>query len=112
MWSMRPNTAASVSSGRVRLALVANVKSGRGLEPEWLAGRLGGAEVFGLDDLSRIADVDRVVVSGGDGTIAWVAERAGALGGPLAGGPRGAGQHLAPPHRHPARRGAGAGAGP
>jgi diacylglycerol kinase (ATP) len=68
----------------VRLALVANVKSGRGLEPEWLAGRLGGADVFGLDDLSRIADVDRVVVSGGDGTIAWVAERAGALGVPLA----------------------------
>jgi diacylglycerol kinase (ATP) len=68
----------------VRLALVANVKSGRGLEPAWLAGLLGGAQVFGLDELSRIADVDRVVVSGGDGTIAPVAERAGALGVPLA----------------------------
>src|SRR3954463_14320187 len=84
MWSMRPNTAASVSSCRVRLAVVANVKSRRGLDPAWLAKLLGGAEVFGLDELSRIADVDRIVVSGGDGTIAPVAERAGALGVPLA----------------------------
>ena len=68
----------------MRLALVANVKSGRGLDPAWLAALLGGAEVFGLDELARIADVDRIVVSGGDGTIAPVAERAGALGVPLA----------------------------
>jgi diacylglycerol kinase (ATP) len=68
----------------VRLALVANVKSGRGLEPARLAALLGGAEVFGLDELARIAGVDRVVVSGGDGTIAPVAERAGLLGVPLA----------------------------
>src|SRR4051812_6416339 len=84
MWSMRPNTAASVSSWRVRLALVANVRSGRGLDPAWLARQLGGAEIFGLDELARIAGVDRVVVSGGDGTIAPVAERAGELGVPLA----------------------------
>src|SRR3954470_2492211 len=84
MWSMRPNTAASVSSRRVRLALVANGRSGRGLDPAWLASLLGGAEVFELDELSRISGVDRVVVSGGDGTIAPLAERAGALGVPLA----------------------------
>ena len=68
----------------MRLALVANVKSGRGLDPAWLVSLLGDAEVFGLDELGRIADVDRVVVSGGDGTIAPVAERAGELGVPLA----------------------------
>jgi len=68
----------------VRLALVANVKSGRGLDPAWLVSLLGDAEVFGLDELGRIADVDRIVVSGGDGTIAPVAERAGELGVPLA----------------------------
>jgi len=38
----------------VRLALVANEKSGRGLDPAWLASLLGGAEVFGLDELDRI----------------------------------------------------------
>jgi len=64
--------------------LVANVKSGRGLDPAWLVSLLGDAEVFGLDELRRIADVDRIVVSGGDGTIAPVAERAGELGVPLA----------------------------
>ena len=68
----------------MRLALVANVKSGRGLDPAWLVSLLGDAEVFGLDELGRIADVDRIVVSGGDGTIAPVAERAGELGVPLA----------------------------
>jgi diacylglycerol kinase family enzyme len=40
--------------------------------------------VFGLDELERISGVDRVAVSGGDGTIAPVAARAGALGVPLA----------------------------
>jgi diacylglycerol kinase family enzyme len=64
--------------------LVANVKSGRHLEPERIAALLGGAEVFGLDELDRVGDIDRIVVSGGDGTIAPVAERAGALGVPLA----------------------------
>jgi len=68
----------------VRLALVANVKSGRHLEPAHVAALLGGAEVFGLDELSRIADADRIVVSGGDGSIAPAAERAGELGIPLA----------------------------
>ena len=68
----------------MRLALVANVKSGRGLDPAWLVSLLGDAEIFGLDELGRIADVDRIVVSGGDGTIAPVAERAGELGVPLA----------------------------
>ena len=63
---------------------MANVKSRRGLEPAWLQSLLGGAEVFGLDELERIAGVDRVVVSGGDGTVAPVAERAGVLGVPLA----------------------------
>jgi diacylglycerol kinase family enzyme len=67
----------------VRLALVANEKSGRHLEPSRLASLLGGADVFALDELDRI-DADRLVVSGGDGTIAPVAERAGALGVPLA----------------------------
>jgi diacylglycerol kinase family enzyme len=63
---------------------VANEKSGRRLEAARLAAALGGAEVFGLDSLDRIRDVDRLIVSGGDGTIAPVAERAGALGVPLA----------------------------
>jgi diacylglycerol kinase family enzyme len=64
--------------------LVANVKSGRGLEPAWLVSLLGDAEIFGLDEIARIDGIDRIVVSGGDGTIAPVAERAGELGVPLA----------------------------
>jgi diacylglycerol kinase family enzyme len=68
----------------VRLALVTNRKSGRHLDPARVAALLGGAEVYGLDELDRVRDVDRIVVSGGDGTIAPVAERAGALGVPLA----------------------------
>jgi diacylglycerol kinase family enzyme len=67
----------------MHLALVANVKSGRGLAPARLAALLGGAEVFGLDELERIV-ADRIVVCGGDGTIAPVAARAGELGVPLA----------------------------
>jgi diacylglycerol kinase family enzyme len=63
--------------------LVANEKSGRHLEPARLGALLGGAEVFGLDELERI-DADRIVVCGGDGTIAPVAARAGELGVPLA----------------------------
>ncbi len=62
---------------------MANEKSGRGLDPARLASLLGGAEVLGLDELDRI-DADRVVVCGGDGTIAPVADRAGAMGVPLA----------------------------
>jgi diacylglycerol kinase family enzyme len=67
----------------VRLALVANEQSGRHLEPSRLAALLGGADVFGLDELDQIT-AERVVVCGGDGTIAPVAQRAGELGVPLA----------------------------
>jgi diacylglycerol kinase (ATP) len=75
----------------VRVALVANRASGGGLDPEPLvaAMREYGADVteFGCqaDDLARVPDAapERVVVAGGDGTVAAAAELAGGLGVPL-----------------------------
>src|SRR5689334_17736909 len=82
MWSMRPNTRASVSSSRVRLALVVNRASGGGSSRV----ALDGAEEFSLAELAQVAEFapERIVVAGGDGSIAPVAEVAGRLGVPLA----------------------------
>jgi diacylglycerol kinase family enzyme len=43
-----------------------------------------GAQVFDLADLDQVADVDRIAVAGGDGTIGSVAALAGQLNVPLA----------------------------
>ena len=71
----------------MRVALVANRDSGGGLEtgPLVAAMERHGAEVevVALQDRAEIADVDRVVVAGGDGSIACVAQVAGRLGVPL-----------------------------
>jgi len=71
----------------VRVALIANRDSGGGLDtgPLVAAMERHGAEVaeFALGDLEQVAGVDRVVVAGGDGSIACVAEVAGRLGVPL-----------------------------
>ena len=71
----------------MRVALVANPGSGGGLDPGPLVAvmeRHGAAvERFALEDHERVAGVDRVVVAGGDGSIAAVAAVAGRLGVPL-----------------------------
>jgi diacylglycerol kinase (ATP) len=75
----------------VRVALVANRASGGGLDPEPLraAMREHGADVtlFGCeeDELARVPDAapERIVVAGGDGTVASAAELAGRLDVPL-----------------------------
>jgi diacylglycerol kinase (ATP) len=71
----------------VRVALIANRASGGGLEtgPLVAAMRRHGTEVteFALQDREQVAGVDRVVVAGGDGSIACVAAVAGRLGVPL-----------------------------
>jgi diacylglycerol kinase (ATP) len=75
----------------VRVALIANRASGSGLDPEPLARamREHGAEVgvFGCkpEDMERAAagSPERLVVAGGDGTVASAAELAGRLGVPL-----------------------------
>jgi diacylglycerol kinase family enzyme len=92
MWSILPNIGRSVPSRPVRIALVANTKSGGGVDPEPLlaAMRAEGAEaeLFGCEpsDLKRLAasGPDRVAVAGGDGTIGPAAETAGRIGAPLA----------------------------
>jgi diacylglycerol kinase family enzyme len=80
---------------------VANRGSGRGLDPAWLASLLGGAEILGLDELDRVGDADRIVVCGGDGTIAPVAELASSLGVPLAVIPGGTANDFARAHGIP-----------
>ncbi len=71
------------------VALVANEQSGAS-DPALCAERLGmfGAEVrrFGMDELESAVSsgADRVIVAGGDGSIAPVAAAAGAAGLPLA----------------------------
>lgn len=73
----------------LRLALVANPDSRAG-DPDAVAERLRalGAEVqlFEMPDAGRTADAgaDRIVVAGGDGSIAPAAAAAGAAGRPLA----------------------------
>ena len=73
----------------MRVALVVNKASGGGTDPAPLerAMREHGAEVTTCgcepEDLARIAEPDRLVVAGGDGTVGPVAELAGRLGVPL-----------------------------
>ncbi len=75
----------------MRIALVVNKASGGGTDPHELerAMRERGAEVTTCgcerEDLDRIpaAEPERIVVAGGDGTVAAVAELAGRLGVPL-----------------------------
>jgi diacylglycerol kinase (ATP) len=70
----------------VRVALVANRASGGGLDPEPLVrameARGARVTVHERGDL-EVGRPDRLVVAGGDGTIAPVAELAGRLGVPL-----------------------------
>ncbi|HEX8104099.1 MAG TPA: diacylglycerol kinase family protein [Solirubrobacteraceae bacterium] len=74
----------------MRLALIANDRSGAGLHPSDLETllRAHGATVdtFTLEDRRQAAGggYDRVVVAGGDGSIGCAAELAGELGVPLA----------------------------
>jgi len=90
MWSMLPNTEASVPSGAVRIALAANRASGGGLDPEPLAAAMRErgteVEVFGPDEPERAAasEPDRIAVAGGDGTIGPFAALAARLDVPLA----------------------------
>jgi len=73
----------------VDIALVANRDSGGGLDPAPLVQAMqANVTVYGCEpaDLERAASdaPDRLVVAGGDGTIAPVADLAGRLGVPLA----------------------------
>ena len=72
----------------VNIALVANRASGGGLDPEPLVRAMeADVTVYGCEpeDLERAAAAgpDRLVVAGGDGTVAAVAALAGRLGVPL-----------------------------
>jgi diacylglycerol kinase (ATP) len=75
----------------MRVALVVNESSGGGLDPapvvRAMEARGADVSVYGLEapDLVRAAceEPDRVVVAGGDGTIAPLADLAGRLGVPL-----------------------------
>ncbi len=74
--------------GTVRVALIANRASGGGLDPEPLVRAMDAdVSVFGCEteELERAAATapERLVVAGGDGTVAAVAELAGRLGVPL-----------------------------
>lgn len=74
----------------MRLALIANRRSGAGLDAAYLAPVLrshgAAVEAFELDDLAgaEAARPERLVVAGGDGTIAPCAALAGRLDVPLA----------------------------
>ena len=86
MWSMRPNTRASVSSRDVRIALVVNPRLGASAStPRRCVAAMPGAEVTVLaPELERASGApDRIAVAGGDGTIAPVAAPAAELGVPL-----------------------------
>jgi|SRR5215207_9955492 len=84
-------TRGALQSAHVRVALIVNASSGRGLDPEPLvrAMRERGADVTVLgcedEDLGRAAAgaPERLAVASGDGTIARVAELAGRLDVPL-----------------------------
>ena len=72
----------------LHVALIANRASGGGLDPEPLVRAMeADVTVYGCepDDLERAAAAgpDRLVVAGGDGTVAAVAALAGRLGVPL-----------------------------
>jgi diacylglycerol kinase family enzyme len=67
----------------VRIALVVNPASGRGLDPSPLIAAMAGAEVTVVAPGEPVGRPDRLVVAGGDGTIAPVAALASELGVPL-----------------------------
>jgi diacylglycerol kinase family enzyme len=75
----------------VRVALIANAASGSGLDPEPLVRAMeahaADVEVFGCEEgeLERASrrEPERLVVAGGDGTVASVADLAGRLDVPL-----------------------------
>src|SRR4051812_25837377 len=73
---------------RVRIALIANPASGNGLDPESLAAtmRRHGADVRPFDEpeAATAADLERLAVAGGDGTLGGAADLAARLGVPLA----------------------------
>lgn len=91
----------------MRLALIANERSGAGLGPDEVAAALRrrGAEVslHPIEDRARAAaeGVERIVVAGGDGSIGCCAELAGQLGVPLAVVPTGTANDFARAHRLP-----------
>jgi diacylglycerol kinase (ATP) len=87
----------------VRIAVAANRASGGGLDPAPLVAAVPGAELFGLDELDRIADwqPDRIAVAGGDGSIAPLADLAGRLDVPLAVIPAGTANDFARAHGLP-----------
>jgi diacylglycerol kinase (ATP) len=64
----------------LRIALIVNRAAGRRPDAERLAAAMAPAEVV----IGETAGADRIVVAGGDGTIAPAAELAGRLGVPLA----------------------------
>jgi diacylglycerol kinase (ATP) len=91
----------------MRLALIANERSGGGLQPAELAERLRarGAEVerFLLDERANAAGggFERIVVAGGDGSVGCAAELAGRLELPLAVIPAGTANDFARAHGIP-----------
>jgi diacylglycerol kinase family enzyme len=88
----------------MRLALIANERSGGGLAPESLAIalRVRGADVkrFSLEDREAAAEggFERIAVAGGDGSVGCAAELAGRLGVPLAVIPAGTANDFARAH--------------
>jgi diacylglycerol kinase (ATP) len=88
----------------VRIAVAANPASGGGLDPQPFAAAMQGAEVAVFEGLDGIEDSspDRLVVAGGDGSVAPVAELAGRLGVPLAVIPGGTANDFARAHDLPA----------
>jgi diacylglycerol kinase (ATP) len=87
----------------VRIAVAANTASGGGFDPAPLVAAIPGAELFGCDELERIAawEPDRIAAAGGDGTIGPLAELAGRLDVPLAVIPAGTANDFARVHGLP-----------
>jgi diacylglycerol kinase family enzyme len=92
----------------LRLALIANDRSGKGLGADEIAAalRARGAEVVvhSIRDHERVlgdGPLDRIVVAGGDGSIGICADLAGRLGVPLAVIPAGTANDFARAHDLP-----------
>jgi diacylglycerol kinase family enzyme len=102
MWSIRPNIERQSTLRRVRLALVANPRSGGGVDPAELAAGLDAdVVVVALGD--PLPDgVERVVVAGGDGSIGPCAAACAVAGVPLAVVPVGTANDFAAFHGLPA----------
>ena len=91
----------------MRLALIANHRSGAGLAPARLARTMAalGAEVedYAISDLAEVPEdgFDRIAVAGGDGSIGPIAELAGRRGVPMAVIPAGTANDFARAHQLP-----------